>query len=179
MSESRWVWVTVFVGSLLLVGCEKHGKGEGAHHDEGPEKAVKTGFDDYSAAVAAIGEHLEHVEELIEHKELSELHKAAKPIKLIAKKLNGLALKEGSGVPREKLKKINLTSKALADTWEKIDEAGAADDLAGSKKVYREMVGLIETLMKFAHPVESEEHHEDADDDEEAHEEEGDERYED
>ncbi len=175
MFASRWVWVTVFVGALLLVGCEKHGQGKGAHHDEGPEKAVKTDFGSYSAAVAAINEHREHVGELIEHKELAELHKAAKPIQLIAEKLVGLALKEGSGVPKEKVEEINLASKALAATWEKIDEAGDADDLAGSKKVYGEMTDLIKTLTKFAHPV-KEEHHEDAHA-EEGHEEEDEEGH--
>ena len=156
--SSRWVLLTVFIGSSLLAGCgddhKKDGHGKGGHHDEGTETAVKTDFDSYSAAVAALEKHRAHVEELIDQKKLSELHKAAKPIQLIALKLNALALKEGSGVPREELKEVNLVSKALANTWGKIDEAGDAGDLAASKKVYQEIVDLINNLKKYAKPIE-------------------------
>ncbi len=174
----------LWMGGILLLGAfvvapgsratfaQEHHE-EGGHDDAGGATAAKAELDDYSDAVAAIDKHRAHVEELIEHEKLSELHKAAKPIQLIAEKLVGLALKEDSGVPRQSLKEVNVTSKALAKTWAKIDEAGDAGDLAGSKKVYQEIVDLINTLKKFARPVE-EEHHEDAHG-EEGHEEQGEE----
>ncbi len=162
MLTLRWIGLSLGMtaGLALLAGCgEKHKDDHAGGHGDGAEAAVKTDFHSYSAAVAAIQEHLEHVEALIEKKDLAELHKAAKPIELIAKTLNKLALKEGSGVPRDKLKEVNLTSKALAKTWAKIDEAGDAGDLDGSKTVCLEMIDLIGTLKKHAKPVE-EEHHE-------------------
>ena len=160
-------------GLALLAGCgEKHNGDHqgGAHHDgDGTEAAVKTDFHSYSAAVTAIEKHRVHVGELIEHEKLLELHKAAKPIQLIAGKLNALALKEGSGVPRDKLKEVNLTSKALAATWEKIDTAGDSKNLAASKKVYQEIVDLIKTLKKHAKPVEEEHHKEEGHEGHEKH----------
>lgn len=156
-----WIIVPVFVALFLLAGCggSESNQEEGAlHEEEGAEVAVKTDFDSYSAAVAAIDEHREHLAELIEEGELEHVHSAAKPIQEIAETLNALALKEDSGVPRESLKEINLTSKALAKTWAKIDETGDKGDLAGTKQVYEEMVELIDELKKYAEAVE-EEHH--------------------
>ncbi len=150
-----WVSRGILLGALVVgMGWMNVHAGEEEHSLEGHGKAekTKTDFDDYSDAIAAIDEHREHVEELIEEKKLAEIHKAAKPIQLISKHLNKLAFKDDSGVPREKLKEINLTSKALAKTWAKIDEAGDAGDLAGTKKVYHEMVELINTLKKYMKP---------------------------
>ena len=127
---------------------------EGHQHDEGGTSTEGTDFDSYSAAVAAIDKHRAHVAELIEHKKLSELHQAAKPIQQIAEKLVGLALKEDSGVPGDSIKEVSRTARALANTWAKIDAAGDAGNLAASKKVYDEIVGLVNTLKKFATPVE-------------------------
>ncbi len=156
MSANRGVWLTVFIGSFLLAGCgddhKKDGHGKDGH-DKGGETTAKTHFESYSAAVAALEKHRAHVEELIEHKKFSELHKAAKPIQLIAEKLNDLAQKEGSGVSGEELKEVKFFSKALAKTWDKIDKAGDADDLAASKKVYQEIVDLINKLKKYGKPV--------------------------
>ena len=165
MVARHWGWliVQIFVGLFLLAGCgddHKQGNGKNGHHGDGAETTVKTDFDSYSAAVAAIDKQRAHVAELIEHEKLLELHKAAKPIQLIADKLAGLSLKEGSGVPQDSIKEVSRTARALAGTWAKIDEAGDAKDLAASKKVYQEMVDLIDTLKKYAKPVEAEHHEE-------------------
>ena len=172
-----WIIVQVLVAVFLMVGCDRNHsdteEGDAAHHeDEGAEVAAKTDFDNYSAAVAAIDEHRAHVAELIEKNELENVHSAAKPIQEIAEKLNALALKEDSGVPRESLKEVNLASKALAKTWARIDEAGDEGDLAGTKLVYEEMVELIDELKVHAN-AEAEEHHEESGQEESGHEESG------
>ena len=74
-----------------------------------------------------------------------------------------LALKDGSGVPREAVREINLTAKDLAAKFGPIDEAGDSGDLAGTQTVYDEMVALFETLEKHA-PDHDDDDHDDHDD---------------
>ena len=63
-----------------------------------------------------------------------------------------LALKRDSGVPQGAVREINLTAKDLAAKFGPIDEAGDSGDLAGTEKVYREMVAMFETLEKHVDP---------------------------
>lgn len=150
-----WIVVQVLVVVFLLAACGRQDDhqedGGGARHDdEGAEVAIKTDFDSYSAAVAAIDEHRAHVAERIEDGELDQVHSAAQPIEQIAETLNALALKNDSGVPRENLRDVNIAAKALAKTWARIDEAGDEGDLAATKEVYEEIVELIDELKKYA-----------------------------
>ena len=55
-------------------------------------------------------------------------------------------MKTDSGVAREAVKEINRTAKSLAGMFDRIDEAGDSGDLAGTKKVYDEMVHELHTL---------------------------------
>ncbi|MCH8859521.1 MAG: hypothetical protein IID54_08100 [Proteobacteria bacterium] len=153
------------------VGCGKDDQQGGGHHAGGHGAAVgvKTDFDDYSAAMAAIEQHRARLAHTIEKNELAKVHAAAKPIQQIAETLNQLAMKEGSGVPRDGLKEVNLTATKLAKLWAKIDKAGDSGNLAGTKKVYEEMVGFIKVLKHHARPVKAghhekagEKHHEEA-----------------
>lgn len=152
MSKPRYILSTlsllVALTGLPLVANAQH------HHEEAEEQAteqkhVETKGNSYTAAVASIDKHLIHVAKLIKSKKLAGVHKAAKPIETSAKTLGKLAFKKGSGVPRSKIKQVNLAAKKLAKTWARIDAAGDAGDLAGTKKVYREMVILASGLRQY------------------------------
>ena len=77
------------------------------------------------------------------------MHAEAEVIRDAANGLAQLALKADSGVPKEAVKEINVTAKALADKFEAIDEAGDSGNLEATKKVYQEMVTLQATLKKY------------------------------
>ena len=164
MRAVHWIGTSIGLAAVLAwpVGCGKDDHNGDAHQDggHGAEVEVKTDFDNYSAAMAAIEQHREHLEHAIEKNELAEVHAVAKPIQQIAETLNQLALKAGSGVPKDELKEVNLTAQKLAKLWAKIDEAGDSGDLAGTKKVYEEMVSLINVLKQHAQPVEKKHHEE-------------------
>ena len=158
MRAVNWIGTSIGLAAVLAwpVGCGKDDQQGGAHHEGGHGAAVevKTDFDDYSAAMAAIEQHRERLAHTIEKNELAKVHAAAKPIQQIAETLNQLAMKEGSGVPRDGLKEVNLTAQKLAKLWAKIDKAGDSGNLAGTKKVYEEMVSFIKVLKHHARPVE-------------------------
>lgn len=102
----------------------------------------------YGAAVQAIDARLKNIDRLINTKKLDAVHAEAEVIREVAKGMAKLALKADSGVPKEAVKEINLTAKALADKFEAIDEAGDSGNLEATKKVYQEMVALQATLKK-------------------------------
>ncbi|MEE9130724.1 MAG: hypothetical protein V3T84_11955 [Phycisphaerales bacterium] len=104
----------------------------------------------YAHAVEAIHAQLEKIEKLIATGGLDRVHAEAAVIRDIANGIGRLALKDGSGVPLEAVKEINLTAKDLAAKFGPIDEAGDSGDLAGTQTVYDEMVALFETLQKYA-----------------------------
>ncbi len=99
-----------------------------------------------------IHEQLEKIEELIDTRKLDRVHAEAAVIRDVADMLGKLALKENSGVPRGAVREINRTAKDLAAKFGPIDAAGDSGDLAGTEKVYREMIALFETLEKYVDP---------------------------
>lgn len=124
----------------------QHG-GEGGH---GEPAAQHEAPDTYAAAVAEIDERLENIDGLIKGKKLDKVHAEAQVIVDVSNTLAALALKPGSGVPKEAVKEINLTAKALAGKFDAIDKTGDSGDEAGTKKVLAEMVSLQATLKKYA-----------------------------
>ncbi len=132
---------------------QQGGHGEPAAQHEAP--------DTYAKAVAEIDERLENIDGLIKGKKLDKVHAEAQVIVDIASTLAALALKPGSGVPRDAIKEINVTAKALAAKFDAIDKAGDSGDAAGTRRVWGEMVELQKTLRKFVpagagqHPHES------------------------
>lgn len=138
------------VASLLLIALSGALHAED-HHDggkkDGKEEAVP---DTYSKAIAEIEEHRDNIAKLIETGKLDGLHKEGEVIKKIAQSLAKLASKEDSGVAKSDIKEVNVTAKALAATYEPLDEAGDAGKKEESKKVYDEIVKHTATLKKFA-----------------------------
>lgn len=104
----------------------------------------------YKAGVEEIEHRLDVISKLMESKQLAKVHAEADVIQKVAKEIGQLALKEGSGVPKEAVKDINLAGKDLAGKFDAIDKAADAGDAAGTKKIYDEMVKIAETLAKYA-----------------------------
>ena len=144
------IWTVSLVLGLTCLPAVASEQDHHAQDSDAPGAAHMTAENDYSAAVRSLDPHLDRIAELIESEQLADLHKAAEPIKAIAKTLAKLAFSDDSGVPKGDVRQINLTAKALAATWDKIDEAGDSGDLDASKKVYQEMVDLIHTLKQYA-----------------------------
>ncbi len=129
---------------------------EGGHGEPVEFSAPQT----YAHAVEAIHAQLEKIEKLIATGGLDRVHAEAAVIRDVASGIGQLALKDGSGVPREAVREINLAAKDLAAKFGPIDEAGDSGNLAGTQKVYNEMIALFETLEKYA-PDHDDDDHED------------------
>lgn len=120
-----------------------------SHEDRGEKSPASEMPSSYGAAVLAIDGRLKNIEGLIDTKKLDAVHSEAEVIREVAKTVAQLALKADSGVPKEAVKKINLTAKALADQFAPIDEARDSGNLEATKKVYQEMLALQGTLKKY------------------------------
>ena len=138
-----------------------------AHHDDDDDDHAEGGHGEpiefsapqtYAHAVEAIHAQLEKIESLMATGGLDRVHAEAAVIRDIANGIGRLALKDGSGVPREAVREINLAAKDLAAKFGPIDEAGDSGDLAGTQKVYDEMVTLFETLEKHAPDHDDDDH---------------------
>ena len=127
---------------------------EGGHGEPVEFSAPQT----YAHAVEAIHAQLEKIENLIATRGLDRVHAEAAVIRDIAKGIGRLALKGGSGVPREAVREINLAAKDLAAKFGPIDEAGDSGNLAGTQTIYDEMVALLETLQKYAPDHDDDDH---------------------
>ena len=119
---------------------------EGGHGEPIEFSAPQT----YAHAVEAIHGQLDKIESLMATGGLERVHAEAAVIRDIANGIGRLALKAGSGVPRDAVREINLTAKDLVATFGPIDQAGDSGNLAGTRIVYDQMVALFETLEKHA-----------------------------
>lgn len=151
-----------FAGSWAMA---QHQHGQEKGHEEHGKAVQFTMPTTYKAAVQEIDHRLHEIAELIEAKKLGEVHAQADVIQKVAKQIGQLALKEGSGVPKEAVKDVNVAGKDLAARFDAIDKAGDSGDLAGTKKVYDDMVKITANLQKYTGPatygeaVEEIEHH--------------------
>ena len=140
---------------VVTQGCSEGGHDDGSEaHHEGEHGEIE-GFTEpktYAEACSVIHARLEEIEELMETGELDHVHAEAAVIRDVAKDMARLAAKGSSGVPSSALREINLTAKDLAAKFDPIDQAGDSGNLAGTRKVYDEMVGLFEVLEKYAEP---------------------------
>ncbi len=133
---------------VVTQGCSEGEHHEGEHGEIGDFTEPQT----YAEACSVIHARLEEIEELMKTGELDHVHAEAAVIRDVAKDMAGLAIKRGSGVPSSAIREINLTAKDLAAKFDPIDQAGDSGNLAGTRKVYDEMVGLFEVLEKYAEP---------------------------
>ncbi len=138
----------VACSALLAAGAPlakaQHGHGE--EHGKPVEFKMPTTYKD---AVKEIDYRLHAIDELMQSKHLDQVHAQADVIQKIGKVIGQLALKPDSGVPKDAVKEVNLAAKDIAAKFDAIDKAGDAGDLAGTRKVYDEMVQIAETLRKY------------------------------
>lgn len=143
VSRAITVALGVLIAAATPAALAQHGQ-EG--HGKPAEFKMPT---TYNGAVKEIEYRLHEIEELMESKHLDDVHAQADIIKKIGEQIGQLALKPDSGVPKDAVKEINQTGKALAGKFDAIDKAGDAGDAAGTRKVYDEMVVLTATLQKY------------------------------
>ena len=106
----------------------------------------------YKTALGEIEHRLHEISELMESGKLDKVHAEAAVIRDVANEVGKLAAKKDSGIPRNAIREINLAAKELAATFDPIDEAGDSGDLTGTRKIYKEMVALFESLEKHVDP---------------------------
>lgn len=150
MTPKKLTYLTVLPLCAAALLCSpalaQHGE-QGQHEQEEAEfSQPKT----YGEAIHVVQRQLDRIKDLIAARKLDRVHAEAALIRDVAKIMARLALQKDSAVPRNAIREINLTAKDLAATFGPIDEAGDSGDRAGTQKVYDEMVGLFETLKKFA-----------------------------
>lgn len=105
---------------------------------------------DYSAAIGQIQHSLAKIKKDVDAGKLKQVHDDAEAIMAVCKALPQLALKEDSGVPKEAVKEINLTSKELAKTADAAHDAADKGSLEATKKAHAGMLPLFEKLKKHA-----------------------------
>ncbi|MCK6485897.1 MAG: hypothetical protein L6R00_17355 [Phycisphaerae bacterium] len=132
---------------LALAQHEQHGGGK--HGEEHGKPAQFKMPATYKEGVAEIQHRLHEIEELIASKELDQVHAQADVIQKVGNVLGQLALKRDSGVPKDAIKVVNKAGRELAAKFDAIDKAGDSGDLAGTRRVYEEMVSVTATLQKY------------------------------
>ncbi len=135
--------------SALMLSAAPALAQHGEHGQHEHEEAEIVEPDSYAHALEVIHAQLEKIEGLMDRRQLDRVHKEAAVIRDVAKTLVRLALEPNSGVPRSAIRKINLTAKDLAAAFGPIDEAGDSGNLAGTRKVFEEMVHLLQVLDKY------------------------------
>lgn len=147
----RMSLATFLAGAFAPTAWAQHGHGEPGHeHGKAVEFKMPT---TYADAVGEIEHRLHEISALMSSKQLAKVHAEAEVIQKVAKMIGQLALKDGSGVPKEAVKDVNLAGKDLAAKFDAIDKAGDSGDLGGTKRVYDEMVKITETFQKYVPKV--------------------------
>ncbi len=136
--------------SALMLPASPASAQHGEHGQHEHEESEIVEPDTYAHAIEVIHARLEEIEALMDRGQLDKVHPEAAAIRDVAATLARLALDRGSGVRRSSIRKINLTARALAATFGPIDEAGDSGNLAGTRRVYDEMVALFKTLERYA-----------------------------
>ncbi len=121
------------------------------HKDDGHSHgAAAKAPETYAKAVAEMASRAKEVEEALNKGDLDAAHDEGDVIASIARSLGALALKEGSGVEKAKVKDINNAGKAIAEQMDAIHEAGEKKDVAAAKAAFAKGKAQIETLSAAA-----------------------------
>jgi len=143
------VTLTFVLGPAVLLALaqhEEHGDQHGGEHGKPAQFKMPATFKE---GVAEIQHRLHEIEELIASRELDKVHAQADVVQKVGNVLGQLALKRDSGVPKDAIKVVNKAGRELAAKFDAIDKAGDSGDLAGTRRVYEEMVSLAVTLQTY------------------------------
>lgn len=99
-----------------------------AQHAHGHAHAEVKPAETYAEAVSRIREELAEIEQMLERRAFAAAHEPADAIEHLASSLGRLALKAGSGVPREKVRDANLAGKDLAKIARQFHDAADKND---------------------------------------------------
>ncbi len=150
MNRKKLFYMTALPLCAAALMCSPVRAQHGEHGQHEQEEAEVSQPKTYGEAIHIVERQLDRIKDLIAARKLDRVHAEAAVIRDVAKIMARLALQRDSAVPRDAIRQINLTAKDLAATFGPIDEAGDSGDRAGTQRVYDEMVGLFETLKKFA-----------------------------
>ena len=138
------VLALVFTSGLALaiaptaLAQHAHGPGEQPGHKDGDHshgEVAKAGS--LADAAQRIAADMKAMDSALASGSLAGVSDKANAVATLAKTLGALALAKESGVPREKVKEINLASKELAETADNLHNIADAGDLAKSKAAFQ------------------------------------------
>lgn len=142
MKRSRLSVLSVVVASGLALSIApsalaQHGHGDQpGHKDDGHSHGVVTKAGSFADAANRIAADVKAMDSALAGGSIAGVSDKANAVATLAKTLGALALAKDSGVPREKVKDINLASKELAEAADNLHNIADAGDLAKSKAAF-------------------------------------------
>lgn len=100
----------------------------------------------YADAVKNIQDRMKSIDTAIKAGKFKDTHPDAEAIIAVTKLLGELALADGSGVPKDKVKEVNKSAKDLAEMTDMFHDAADAGKADEAKGHYDHMVKLVESI---------------------------------
>jgi hypothetical protein len=142
MKRSRLSVLSVAIASGLALSTApsalaQHGHGDQpGHKDDGHSHGEVTKAGSFADAANRIAVDVKAMDAALAGGSIAGVSDKANAVATLAKTLGALALAKDSGVPREKVKDINLASKELAEAADNLHNIADAGDLAKSKAAF-------------------------------------------
>jgi hypothetical protein len=121
----------------------QHGHGDGHGHSHGAGYAEPTSA---RAGVRQVAAAVRVVSTALDAGNLDDTHEALDTISRTGKILGRLALKPDSGVPRAKVREVNVLGKAVADAADAVHVAADKPDLAAARAAFGQLNGALTAL---------------------------------
>lgn len=121
-----------------------------AQHAHGHAHAEVKPAETFSEAVSRIRDELAEMEQLLAAGKVTAAHEPADAIEQLASSLGRLALKAGSGIPREKVRDANLAGKDLAKIAHQFHDAADKGDAAGCARLLPRLKELVGSVGAFS-----------------------------
>lgn len=120
-----------------VLAQHSHGAGEQpGHKDDGHAHGEVAKAGSFADAAQRIAADVKAMDNALAGGSIAGVSDKANAVATLAKTLGSLALAKDSGVPREKVREINLASKELAEAADNLHNIADAGDLAKSKAVF-------------------------------------------
>ena len=143
------IWKTGLI-VLVLAGCVAVAAPTLRAEDKGAEKKKDDAVPKtYAEAVKKIQALMSSIDATIKAGKYKAAHEDAAAIITVSKSLGELALAEGSGVPKDKVKEVNKTAKDLGEAADSFHDAADEEKTAVAKEHYAHMRTLVESLVKL------------------------------
>jgi len=142
MKRSRLSVLSVVIASGLALSIApsalaQHGHGDQpGHKDDGHSHGEVAKAGSFADAAQRIAADVKAMDAALGGGSIAGVSDKANAVATLAKTLGALALAKDSGVPREKVKDINLASKELAEAADNLHNIADAGDLSKSKAAF-------------------------------------------